>query len=58
VKGEGHVQKWHLRYKTSDIGDKSGDLGSTFGLLFQGAKFFHNGYLAYFLSERDDIWLR
>ena len=29
-----------------------------FDLLFRGAKFFHNGYLAYFLSERDEIWQR
>jgi len=29
-----------------------------FGLLFWGAKFFHNGYLAHFLLERDKIWQR
>ena len=29
-----------------------------FGLLLQGAKFFHNGYLAHFLSERDEIGQR
>jgi len=27
-------------------------------LLFQGAEFFHNGYLTHFLSERDKIWQR
>jgi len=27
-----------------------------FGLLFQGATFFHNGYLAHFFSERNEIW--
>ena len=27
-----------------------------FGILFRGAKFFHNGHLAQFLSERDEIW--
>ena len=29
-----------------------------FGLLFRGAKFFHNGYRAYFLSKRGEIWQR
>jgi len=28
------------------------------GLLFRRAKFFHNGYLAHCLSERDEIWQR
>ena len=27
-----------------------------FGLLFSGSKFSHKGYLAHFLSERDEIW--
>ena len=27
-----------------------------FGLLSRGAKFFHKGYLAHFLSVRDDVW--
>jgi len=27
-----------------------------FGLLFRGAKFFHNGHLTHFLSERNEIW--
>jgi len=27
-----------------------------FGLLFHGANFFHKGYLAHFLLERDKIW--
>ena len=37
------------------IGDKSGELGWTWPT-FPGSKFFHKGYLAHFLSERDKIW--
>jgi len=29
-----------------------------FDLLFPGAKFFHNGYLAHFVSEHDEMWQR
>jgi len=35
------------------IGDKSTDLN--FGLLFLEQIFFHNGYLAHFVSQRDEI---
>ena len=37
------------------IGDKSSDILVNFGLLFRGAIFFQNGYLAHFLSERNEI---
>ena len=36
---------------SSDIGFRV-----NFGLLFWGAKFFRNGYLAHFLLEIDEIW--
>ena len=79
----GYVQKWHLRYKTSDIWSlkRSGlepkllqsvyrnsctayrlvtnlETYSKLWPNFPAANFFHNGYLAHFLSERDEIGQR
>jgi len=72
-KTRGHVQKWHLRYKTNDVFETKQSRANVtqsvcrnsfmpidwwqiwrprvnFGLVFRGAKFFHNGYLAHFFD--------
>jgi len=46
---------YELAYGLS-IGDKLDTYRVNFGILFRGAKFFHNGYVAHFLPERDEIW--
>jgi len=42
-------------FRALSIGDKSGDLRGNFGLLFRPATFFHNGYVAHFLLQRNEI---